>query len=110
MSLNSYCGRVTSSATFSKGVATKKFENHWSMTMQMRTSPLPCRPRVSKLWPAGKIWPTKPFHLACKNISSSHRDIMTWQWLQNCPWIFKFKTLFNMTVTHDDNAVGLVET
>jgi len=45
-------------------------------------------------------------------------EVLHRQWLQNCPWIFKFETLFqylttscNVIVTHDDkNAVGLVET
>jgi len=36
-----------------------------------------------------------------------------WQWLQNCPWIFKFETYSttscNVTVMHEENAVGLVE-
>jgi len=55
-------------------------------------------------------------HLNILNWLNSHntKQFRPRQWLQNCPWIFKFNTfsttLCNITVMHDENAVSLVKT
>jgi len=41
--------------------------------------------------------------------------VINGQWLQNQRWIFKFESffdhlLYNVTVTHEENAAGFVET